>query len=276
MEVDELLAISPEQLAQALLVRRQVLKQELPGVIRNLEAEEESLEPRVKRAIQSHRSANEKVALLKEERNQSQRNASKLLTEVKDSRGKLIESGGMVNLDPNWKKEKLLEQLEEIEDSIQTSALDQKSEKKLLDRRKKLLEENDKWLRSRKESNPEMSRFVEARREMVTSYRKADSAHRKMLESVTKAQPLHEKKVLLTAELRDIRRQMDRARELLDQSDVAIEHWQRRLKDGFGELGGNYRDLMKAGNKVSSGGNSSFARSQKSASKSKTSGGEEE
>lgn len=276
MEVDELLAISPEQLAQALLVRRQVLKQELPGVIRNLEAEEESLEPRVKRAIQSHRSANEKVALLKEERNQSQRDASKKLIEVKDSRGKLIESGGMVNLDPNWKKEKLLEQLEEIEDSIQTSALDQQSERKLLDRRKKLLEENDKWLRSRKESNPEMSRFVEARREMVTSYRKADSAHRKMLESVAKAQPLHEKKVLLTAELRDIRRQMDRARELLDQSDVAIEHWQRRLKDGFGELGGNYRDLMKARNKVSSGGNSSFARSQKSASKSKTSGGEEE
>ena len=276
MEVDELLAISPEQLAQALLVRRQVLKQELPGVIRNLEAEEESLEPRVKRATQSHRSANEKVALLKEERNQSQRNASKLLVEVKDSRGKLIESGGMVNLDPNWKKEKLLEQLEEIEDSIQTSALDQQSERKLLDRRKKLLEENDKWLRSRKESNPEMSRFVEARREMVTSYRKADSAHRKMLESVAKAQPLHEKKVLLTAELRDIRRQMDRARELLDQSDVAIEHWQRRLKDGFGELGGNYRDLMKARNKVSSGGNSSFARSQKSTSKSKKSGGEEE
>ena len=276
MEVDELLAISPEQLAQALLVRRQVLKQELPGVIRNLEAEEESLEPRVKRAIQSHRSANEKVALLKEERNQSQMNASKKLIEVKDSRGKLIESGGMVNLDPNWKKEKLLEQLEEIEDSIQTSALDQQSERKLLDRRKKLLEENDKWLRSRKESNPEMSRFVEARREMVTSYRKADSAHRKMLESVAKAQPLHEKKVLLAAELRDIRRQMDRARELLDQSDVAIEHWQRRLKDGFGELGGNYRDLMNARNKVSSGGNSSFARSQKSASKSKTSGGEEE
>ena len=276
MEVDELLAISPEQLAQALLVRRQVLKQELPGVIRNLEAEEESLEPRVKRAIQSHRSANEKVAILKEERNQSQRNASKLLVEVKDSRGKLIESGGMVNLDPNWKKEKLLEQLEEIEDSIQTSALDQQTERKLLDRRKKLLEENDKWLRSRKESNPEMSRFVESRREMVTSYRKADSAHRKMLQSVAKAQPLHEKKVLLTAELRDIRRQMDRARELLDQSDVAIEHWQRRLKDGFGELGGNYRDLMKARNKVSSGGNSSFARSQKSTSKSKKSGGEEE
>ena len=276
MEVDELLAISPEQLAQALLVRRQVLKQELPGVIRNLEAEEDSLEPRVKRADESHRKANEKVALLKEERNQSQKAASKLLVEVKNSREKLVDSGGMVNLDPNWKKEKLLEQLEEIEDSIQTSALDHRSERKLLDRRKKLLEENEKWLKSRKKSNPEMSRFVDSRGEMISSYRKADSAHRKMLEAVSKAQPLHEKKVLLTAELRDIRRQMDRARELLDQSDIAIEHWQRRLKEGFGELGAGYRDLMTASNKVSSGGQSSFARTQRSVSKSKKVRGEEE
>ena len=276
MEVEELLAISPEQLAQALLVRRQVLKQELPGVIRNLEAEEDSLEPRVKRADESHRKANEKVALLKEERNQSQKAASKLLVEVKDSKEKLVDSGGMVNLDPNWKKEKLIEQLEEIENSIQTSALDHRSERKLLDRRKKLLEENEKWLKSRKKSNPEMSRFVDSRGEMVSSYRKADSAHRKMLEAVSKAQPLHEKKVLLTAELRDIRRQMDRARELLDQSDIAIEHWQRRLKEGFGELGAGYRDLMAASNKVSSGGRSSFARAQRSASKSKKARGEEE
>ncbi len=276
MEVDELLAVSPEQLAQALLVRRQVLKQELPGVIRNLEAEEDSLAPRVKRAIESHRKANEKVALLKEERNQSQVVASKLLAEVKDSREKLVESGGMVNLDPNWKKEKMLDQLEEIEQTIQTTALDHRSERKLLNRRKKLLEENEKWLKSRKDSNPEMSKFVDSRQEMVSSYRKSDSAHRKMLEAVSKAQPLHEKKVLLTAELRDIRRQMDRARELLEQSDIAIEHWQRRLKDGFGEMGAGYRDLMAASNKVSSGGKSSFARSQKSESKSKKIRGEEE
>ena len=266
----------PEQLAQALLVRRQVLKQELPGVIRNLEAEEESLEPRVKRAVESHRKSNEKVALLKDERNQSQEAATKILVDVKDSREKLIDSGGMVNLDPSWKKEKLLEQLEEIEDSIQTSALDHRSERKLLDRRKKILGENEKWLKSRKESNPEMARFIDSIREMVSSYRKADTAHRKMLEAVSKAQPLHEKKILLTAELREIRRQMDRARELLDQSDIAIEHWQRRLKDGFGELGAGYRDLMASKNKVSSGGRSSFARGRKTEKNLKNNGGEEE
>ena len=163
MEVDELLAIGPEQLAQALLVRREVLKQELPNVIRNLEAEEESLEPRVKRAVESHRKANGMVAKYKEERNLSQSKATKLLRDVKDSRDSLIKTGGMVNLDPNWKKEKLLDELEEIEDKIQTSALDHRSERKLLDRRKKLLGENEKWLKSRRDANPEMSRLIDSR-----------------------------------------------------------------------------------------------------------------
>ena len=275
MEVDELLAIGPEQLAQALLVRREVLKQELPNVIRNLEAEEESLEPRVKRAVESHRKANGMVAKYKEERNLSQSKATELLKDVKGSRDSLIETGGMVNLDPNWKKEKLLDELEEIEDKIQTSALDHRSEKKLLDRRKKLLGENEKWLKSRRDANPEMSKFIDSRRDMVSSYRKADEAHRKMLEAVSKAQPLHEKKVLLTAELRDIRGQMDRARELFEQSDVAIEHWQKRLESGFGELGGGLRDLMAASNRVSSGGRSSFARSRKIGVASITEGEEE-
>ena len=275
MEVDELLAIGPEQLAQALLVRHQVLKQELPNVIRNLEAEEELLEPRVKRAVESHRKANDTVAKYKKDRNLSQGKATKLLRDVKNSRDSLIETGGMVNLDPNWKKEKLIEELEEIEDKIQTSALDHRSEKKLLDRRKKLLGENEKWLKSRRDANPEMSKFIDSRRDMVSSYRKADEAHRKMLEAVSKAQPLHEKKVLLTAELRDIRGQMDRARELFEQSDVAIEHWQKRLESGFGELGGGLRDLMAASNRVSSGGRSSFARSRKIGVASITEGEEE-
>ena len=276
MEVDELLMIGPEQLAQALLVRRQVLKQEPPNVIRNLEAEEDSLEPRVKRAVESHRKANETVAKHKEDRNKSQKVAAKLLVDVKDSRDNLIETGGMVNLDPNWKKEKLIEGLEGLENEIQTSALDHRSERKLLDRRKKLLEENERWLKSRREANPEMSVFIDSRKQMVSSYREADSAHRKMLDAVSKAQPLHEKKVLLTAELREIRRQMDRARELLDQSDLAIEHWERRLDSGFGDLGVGFRDLMAARNRVSSGGRSSFARNRKSESDLKDSGGEEE
>ena len=35
----------------------------------------------------------------------------------------------MVNLDPSWKKEKLFDEIEEIEKKIETSALDHKAER---------------------------------------------------------------------------------------------------------------------------------------------------
>ena len=263
MEPEALLAVTPEELAQALLLRRQVLKEELPNVIRTLEAEEESLEPRVQRITASHRSTNDKVSELKKKRNRAQKEAGAVLSVVKVARDSLAISGKMVNLDPHWKKEKLLDELGQIENSIQTSALDHKAERKLLDRRKKLLEENDRWLKSRRESNPEMAVFIDSRSKMNTLYRKADNAHRRMIEIVEKAQPRYEKKVALTAELREIRRQLDRARELLSQSDYAIAHWKRRLKDGFGELGRGFPDLMAANIRVSNGGRSSFARNSK-------------
>ena len=276
MDTEALLTVTPEELAQALLLRRQVLKEELPNVIRTLEAEEESLEPRVQRIVTSHRASNEKVAQLKERRNRAQKEAGSKLGQVRMHRDSLAESGKMVNLDPNWKREKLLDELEQIEDSIQTSALDHIAERKLLDRRKKLLEENDRWLRSRRDSNPEMASFIDSRAEMNTLYREADKAHRSMIEIVEKAQPMHEKKVILTAELRDIRRQLDRAKELLAQSDYAIAHWERRLKDGFGELGGGFPNLMAANTRVAEGGRSSFARSSKPKRSRNRQGGEEE
>ena len=85
-----------------------------------------------------------------------------------------------------------------------------------------------------------------------------------------------EKKVALNADLREIRRQLDRARELLSQSDRAIAHWERRLKDGFGDIGGGFPDLMAANKRVSDGGRSSFARNPKKKRSKGNDGGEEE
>jgi len=276
MDSEALLAVTPEELTQALLLRRQVLKEELPNVIRTLEAEEEALEPRVQRIVDSHRDSNERVAQLKEKRNSAQKEAGSILKSVRQSRDSLAESGKMLNLDPNWKKEKLLDELEQIEHSIQTSALDHKSERKLLDRRKKLLEQNDRWLKSRRDSNPEMASFIDSRTKMNSLYKEADRAHRSMLEIVEKAQPMYEKKVALNADLREIRRQLDRARELLSQSDRAIAHWERRMKDGFGDIGGGFPDLMVANKRVSEGGRSSFARKPKQKRSKGNDGGEEE
>ena len=267
MDTEALLAVTPEEMAQALLMRRQVLKGELPNVIRNLEAEEEALEPKVQRTTNSHRLANDQVAQLKERRNIAQKGAAALLKDVKHARDILAEGDGMINLDPNWKKEKLFEELQDIEEKIQTSALDHRAERKMLDRRKKLLEANEMWLKSRRDANPNMANYIDSRGEMNSLYREADKAHREMLEKVEKAQPLHEKKMIMGAELREIRRQLDRAKELLAQSDSAISHWERRMSDGFGELGGGFPDLLATNLIVSKGGRSSFARKSKAKSK---------
>ena len=95
---------------------------------------------------------------------------------------------------------------------------------------------------------------------MNSLYRDADKSHRNMLDGVEKAQPRHEKQLIIKNELREIRRQLDRAKELLSQSDKAINYWERRLENGFGVLDDGFSDLLAAQKKVSQGGDSSFAR----------------
>ena len=260
MESDTLLAVTPNQMAQALLDRRILLKEQLPTVIRTLEAEEQNLSPKVARIVDNHKQANEVVAKLKEVRDYAQIEARNLIPKVKQHRNVLVDSGGMVNLDPDWKKEKLLEELDEIEENIQTSALDHKAEKKMIERRKKLIEQNEKWLKERRDSNPDMAEYIDSRREMSHQFMVANKAHQNMMKAVEKAQPLHDKKIAIQAEISEVRRQLDRAKELLSQSDHAIEHWQRRLKDGYSELGIGFPDLLRDMNQVQNGGASSFAK----------------
>ena len=264
MDTGTLLKVKPEELARELLQRRIVLKESLPGVIRNLEAEEDALSPKVERLAKSFEDANAKVAELKKARDSGQSEARVLISEVKEMREKLAESGGMVNLDPKWKREKMLEKIEEIEHQIQTSALDHRSERSLLERRRALISQNDKWLKDRKDSNPEMSEYIMKNRKMSSLYKKADKEHSKMLDAVEKSRPIYEKTTAATEELREVRSQLDRARELLSQSDRAIRHWERRLMDGFGDIGPGFPDLLKGHEMVKGGGMSSFAKDRAS------------
>ena len=68
MDAEALLRVSPEELAQALLDRRRLLKDQLPTVIRTLEAEEQNLSPKVDRVVKNHKRANDAVAELKSTR----------------------------------------------------------------------------------------------------------------------------------------------------------------------------------------------------------------
>ena len=92
MESDGLLAVTPDQLAQALLDRRVLLKEQLPTVIRTLEAEEQHLAPKVSRSVDNHTQANKIVAKLKVERDQAQIEARSLIPKVKDHRNILAVS----------------------------------------------------------------------------------------------------------------------------------------------------------------------------------------
>lgn len=260
MDVQQLIDVKPNELAEGLLARWRALEEQLPNVIRNLEAEEEALSPRVKRAIESHRKANEIVAKKKAERNSSQAVARAKLSEVKESIETLSKEGGMVSLDPEWRKMKLLEELENIDDKIETSALDHKEEGKLIAKRRKLIEKNEKWLKDRRESNPEMSKYVDSRKTMISNFKISETAHSSMLKAVEKAQPLFEKKVSLQSEIRDIRRQLDRAKELHAQSSDAISLWEGKLSTGFGDSATGFDDLLTDMNRVLGGGASSFAR----------------
>ena len=268
--------IEPKELAEKLLKRRILLKESLPGVIRNLEAEEDALTPKVERMKRGFEDANSKVASFKREREKHQNEAGKLIPEVKEIRESLMNSGGMISLDPKWKKQKLLEQIEEIESQIQTSALDHKAERKLLEKRRALISENDKWVRDRKDSNPEMASYLEKSRKMSELFKKADKAHTKMIDAVSKAQPMYKKLSESSGELKEVKSQLDRARELLSQSDKAINHWEKRLEVGFGENGPGFKDLLKSSKRVERGGRSSFAGKTQKKSNSEKIAGEEE
>ena len=120
-----------------------------------------------------------------------------------------------------------------------------------------------------------MADYLEKNREMSKLFKKADKAHSSMIGAVSKAQPLYEKLNIATEEIREIRSQLDRAKELLAQSDKAIDYWERRIKDGFGDLGPGFRDLLRGQKNVEKGGNSSFYKSSKKVKDAKSGGKEE-
>ena len=133
---------TPIEMAESLLARRIMLKDALPGIIRNLQAEEEAILPKVKRSIDRHEKANKAVSELKLKRVTLQKEAAPILKDVKSLRTKIDESGGMIRLDPNWAKERLEERLIDIESRIETQALYHKAESKLISIISSLLKEN--------------------------------------------------------------------------------------------------------------------------------------
>ena len=89
---------------------------------------------------------------------------------------------------------------------------------------------------------------------MVSNFKASETAHSRMMKAVEKAQPLYEKMVALKEEIRDTRRQLDRAKELYSQSSDAIALWEGKVSSGFGDEVNGFDDLLIDMNRVLSGG----------------------
>ena len=254
MDLDALLAVTPEALAEAILARRRSLAEILPEIERKNKEAADILSPDVEKLRLARDSTTNKVAELKEKRDKARDEARALLKETTALREMHAESGGMKSLDPKWAKEKLEEKLAQIEDRIEIGALSLLDERKLLAERKAILASNDEWLKKRRKANPEVADYIDARRRMQKLFKAADKAHERMIEYVEKNNPIHQDYIEKREEMRDGVRQMERARTLSAQSDSAITYWERRLKDGFGDLGSGYPDLLADANRVRGGG----------------------
>lgn len=259
MEIDALLELTPEQVAEAVLLRRRLLSEQLPYIIRTLEESADQLGPQLEKATKAHREAQHRIADHKVVRDEAHTEAKALREEAERARSSLEGGGGLVSLDPKWKKDRLIENLQSIDERIETEAYDHRQEAKMLKERQRLVEQNEVWLKERRAENPQMAAYIDARRRMNALYKTGNKAHQRMIEAIKRADPISSRFRLIRKERVDTDRQLHRAKAILGNAERAVEYWERRLQDGFGRMEGDYEDLLEDANRVASGGISTSA-----------------
>ena len=230
-----------------------MLAKALPEIEARMADDADALAPEVEKLRLERDAGSNKVAELKNSRNEAQKEARELLQQTRTLREQLDETGGLKSLDPKWAKEKLEEALEAIEEKIEKQALSLTDERKLLGERKKLLQKNEMWLEQRRKENPEMAQYIDSSRKMQKLFNQANELHLEMLTYVEKNEPIHSTFVEKRAELRNSMRQVERSRALIKQSESAIAFWESALENGL-------EDLLKNAKQVESGGGSSIRR----------------
>tara|TARA_B100002051_G_scaffold30935_1_gene23994 strand:- start:117 stop:797 length:681 start_codon:yes stop_codon:yes gene_type:complete len=172
----------------------------------------------------------------RQERDEAHSEAKELRIKVEKIQDDLVKTGKMKSLDPRWKKDKLLSELDSIDDRIQTSALDHVEERKLLEERRRLIRRNDEWLEERKQANPELATYVQGRKDMSRLYQSGNKAHQDMIQALEKSASDRKKFNQTRKELRDTKIQLEAAARLMAESEQAITYWTRRKEEGIGEL----------------------------------------
>ena len=274
MDANDLLAVSPKLLAQAILHRRERLSEIIPEDLEERKVELSEAEPKAKSAREERDSINSKVAGLKHERNSSQKEARALFERSNQIREQLISEGGMKNPDPKWAQDKLSEKLQAIESQLETNAGTHKTEEKYINEMKSLIREHEEWVEGRTASQPLVKEMKENRNKARKLLDSAQKAHDAMVELVGENADMHDAFVKWEDVRTRAKSRTMRLENALSSSQQALEFWKDRVDND------NFDDFVVDSNRVRDGGQSSkaIAKAMKNEreKKQKTSGGEEE
>ena len=275
MDANDLLAVSPKLLAQAILHRRERLADIIPEDLDQRKEELLNAEPKAKSAREERDKINAKVANLKNERNSAQREARELFERANEIREQLIAEGGMKNPDPKWAKDKLSAKLQSLETQLETSAGTHKTEEKYINEMKSLIREHEEWVEERSASQPLVKEMKDARVKARKLLDSAQKAHDAMVELVQANEEKHESFVKWEDARTRARSRTSRLENALSSSQDALEFWKDRVEND------QFDDLKVDANRVREGGQSSKAiakslKAEREAKEQKSAGVEEE
>ncbi len=256
MKVDDLLAVSPKLLAQAILHRRERLAEMIPNELEMRKSELIESEPLAKIAREERDNINSKVANLKKERNNAQKKARELFENANMIRGKLMEEGGIKNPDPKWAKDKLAQKLNEIENQLETSAGTHKTEERFINEMKSLIKEHEEWVEERSSSQPLVKEMRKSQKDAKKLLDVAQKAHNAMVELVEANATRHDDFM----KWEEVRRRSTSSVKKLDSamksSHEALEFWKNRIANN------QFEDLIEDALRVKNGGKSSKSKSK--------------
>jgi len=253
MDANDLLAVSPKLLAQAILHRRERLSELIPDDLKERKEELLNAEPKAKSAREERDKVNTKVANLKNERNTAQKEARELFERANEIREQLIAEGGMKNPDPKWAKEKLSAKLQSIETQLETSAGTHKTEEKFINEMKSLTKEHEEWVEERSSSQPLVKEMKDARSKARNLLDSAQKAHDAMVELVKENEEMHESYVMWEDARSRAKSRAARLENALNSSQDALTFWKDRVDND------NFEDLIEDAIRVRDGGPSSKA-----------------
>ena len=267
MTPEELLAITPEFLAKAILHRRERLALEIPEQLDARTGELTEAAAMARGAKAKRDFVDNKVASLKQERNSAQAKAKILFLEANAIRENAPKTKGGSEPEPEWAKERLQQRLDALDLTLQTNWGTHLDERATLSEMKKLVRDHEAWVEKRKESFSDIHKMIELRDEAKQLLKAADKAHQAMVQLHDENQIFHDTYIDNERKRKHADARTTRLAQALDESQRGIDFWKGTLDTGFHELLGDAR-------RVNEGGRSShaIARERRKGSKQQTGG----